>query len=530
MCGFIAALHPSSSEALKQTAKTLVHRGPDDTEFYYDETEKVFLGFHRLAIMDPTFHGNQPFYDQLTGIRLVCNGEIYNEPDLKPTCNDYPFTSGSDCEVLLPLLRKMPLVDVCRQLDAEFAMVFYDPRTKSLKAARDPMGIRPMFYGYDTISGGICFASEAKALLPLCQGVIKPFPPGHYYEDGQFICFKSYTKPQKIYETKLDLALHGIKHHLTAAVEKRLRSDVPVGFLLSGGLDSSLVCSLAARLSSKPIRTFAVGTNCDAIDLKYAEEVAKYLGTDHTSVTFSTEESMEILHKLIWHLETFDITTIRASVGMYLVCRYIREQTDIKVVLTGEVSDELFGYKYTDYAPSPQAFQEEAEKRISELYMYDVLRADRCISAHSLEARVPFSDEAFVDHVMQISPELKMNRWQMGKYLLRKAFEGDYLPQSILYREKAAFSDAVGHSMVDHLKAAAESKYSSEDLAQAAAKFPHATPFTKEALMYREIFESLYPGRSSWVSDFWMPNPEWQNCQVKDPSARALPNYGKSGV
>ena len=215
--------------------------------------------------------------------------------------------------------------------------------------------------------------------------------------------------------------------------------------------------------------------------------------------------------------------------GMYLVCKYIGENTDVKVLMTGEISDEIFGYKYTDYAPSPEAFQEEAEKRIQEIYMYDVLRADRCISSNGLESRVPFGDLDFVNYVMSLAPEKKMNYTGVGKYLIRKAFEGDYLPHDILYREKAAFSDAQGHTVVDYLKDYAEALYSDEDLEAAKEKYTFATPFTKESLMYRDIFEKHFPDRAEVIKDFWMPNKEWENCDVDDPSARVLPNYGKSG-
>ena len=215
--------------------------------------------------------------------------------------------------------------------------------------------------------------------------------------------------------------------------------------------------------------------------------------------------------------------------GMYLLCKWIHENTDIRVLLTGEISDELFGYKYTDFAPNAQAFQEESEKRIRELHMYDVLRADRCISVNSLEARVPFGDLDFVQYVLSVDPKKKMNVYNKGKYLLRHAFEGDYLPNEILYREKAAFSDAVGHSMVDYLKAYAEQKYTDSDWQQTAAKYSHATPFTKESLLYREIFEKYYPGQGRMIVDFWMPNKSWKGCDVKDPSARVLSNYGDSG-
>ena len=306
-------------------------------------------------------------------------------------------------------------------------------------------------------------------------------------------------------------------------------ADAKVGFLLSGGLDSSLVCAIAQKKSTAPIRTFAIGMSEDAIDLKYAKQVADYIGSDHTEVIMTRQLVLDSLEDVIHLLGTFDITTIRASMGMYLLCKWIHENTDIRVLLTGEISDELFGYKYTDFAPSAEAFQQEAQKRVRELHMYDVLRADRCISVNSIEARVPFGDLDFVKYVMSVDPELKLNKYKKGKYLLRHAFEGDYLPLSILYREKAAFSDAVGHSMVDYLKAYAETQYTDDELQLRAAKYDHAKPFTKESLLYREIFEKYYPGQAEMVVDFWMPNKEWEGCDVNDPSARVLSNYGASG-
>ena len=268
----------------------------------------------------------------------------------------------------------------------------------------------------------------------------------------------------------------------------------------------------------------------DAIDLKYAKEVADYIGSEHTEVIITKDDVISSLEEVIAALGTYDITTIRASMGMYLICKAIHEQTDIRVLLTGEISDEIFGYKYTDFAPSAEAFQQEAQKRLRELYMYDVLRADRCISVHSMEARVPFGDLDFVKYVMSVDPEMKLNKYNKGKYLLRHAFEGDYLPHDILYREKAAFSDAVGHSMVDYLKEFAEEVYSDDEYEAGIAAYDFAKPFTKESLLYRDIFEKYYPGQAEMVKDFWMPNKEWEGCNVNDPSARVLSNYGASGV
>ena len=267
----------------------------------------------------------------------------------------------------------------------------------------------------------------------------------------------------------------------------------------------------------------------DAIDLKYARQAADYIGSNHHEIYITEQDVLDTLDELIEILGTYDITTIRASMGMYLLCRAIRRQSDIRVLLTGEISDELFGYKYTDFAPSPAAFQAESVKRIRELHMYDVLRADRCISANSLEARVPFGDLDFVQYVMSVDPAKKVNVYNKGKYLLRRAFAGSYLPESILQREKAAFSDAVGHSLVDDLKALAERTYGGGWEAAAEQYAYHAKPFTKESLLYREIFERHYPGQAGMVVDFWMPNRAWEGCDVDDPSARVLSNYGASG-
>ena len=396
-------------------------------------------------------------------------------------------------------------------------------------AARDPIGIRPLYYGFDE-KGGILFASEPKNLVGLCAGKIMPFPPGHYYKDGEFICYRDMTSVAQVSYDSMEEIAEKIHDKLVAGVEKRLDADAKVGFLLSGGLDSSLVCAIAQKKSEKPIRTFAIGMNTDAIDLKYAKQVADYIGSDHTEVIITKDDVLGALESVIKLLGTYDITTIRASMGMYLLCKAIHEQTDIRVLLTGEISDELFGYKYTDFAPSAEAFQQESVKRVHELHMYDVLRADRCISVNSLEARVPFGDLDFVKYVMAVDPEKKLNKYNKGKYLLRHAFEGDYLPHDILYREKAAFSDAVGHSMVDYLKEYAAEQYTDAEFEEKSSAYTHAKPFTKESLLYREIFEKYYPGNSEMVVDFWMPNKEWEGCNVNDPSARVLSNYGQSGV
>lgn len=512
-------------EAFTKHLRRTAYRGPD-MERVMTEGD-AFLGFERLAIMGPDEKGMQPFC--LGRRSVICNGEIYGFEKIRKSLEGrYEFSGNSDCEVILPLYEEYG-TDMFAMLDAEFAMVIYDGSTAEAVAARDPIGIRPLYYGYDE-DGMIAFASEPRNLLDLCSRIM-PFPPGHYWKDGRFVCYMDISRPENIVKDSVETAAAKIREHLVEGVVKRLRSDVPTGFLLSGGLDSSLVCAVAARESGRTIRTFSIGMDTDPIDLGYARRVATYLGTEHTEIRMDKDDVLDVLDEVIGILGSWDITTIRASIGMYLVCRYIHEHTDIKVLLTGEVSDELFGYKYTDFAPSAEEFQAEAEKRVRELNMYDVLRADRCISANSLEARVPFGDIGFVRYVMALSPERKMNTYGIGKYLLRKAFEeGDYLPHDILMREKAAFSDAVGHSMVDILKAYAEAFYTDEEFDRYKAGYSYCPPFTKESLLYRQIFDRHYPGQERLIADYWMPNRKWKGCDTGDPSARYLSNYGKSGT
>lgn len=525
MCSIMGYCGDTADREVFQTGfERTLSRGPDESRII--DTGKGLLGFHRLAIMGIHPQGMQPF--KLGKSYVVCNGEIYGFEKLRKELSaKYSFESDSDCEILLPLYREYG-VEMFGMLDAEFALILYDGEKEEYIAARDPIGIRPLYYGYDK-EGTILFASEAKNLVGL-TGRIMPFPPGHYYKDGKFTCYCDITEVKEVVKDDLETICHHIKEKLIKGVEKRLVADVKVGFLLSGGLDSSLVCAIAARKSSSPIKTFAIGMSEDAIDLKYARQAADYIGSDHKEIIITREDVLSALEQVVYLLGTFDITTIRASMGMYLICKAIHETTDIRVLLTGEISDELFGYKYTDFAPDAEAFQEESRKRVRELHMYDVLRADRCISVNSLEARVPFGDLDFVKYVMAIDPERKLNKYNKGKYLLRHAFEGGgYLPDEILWREKAAFSDAVGHSMVDYLKEYAEGVYTEEEFEERSKKYTHAKPFTKESLLYRELFEKYYPGQSEMIVDFWMPNKEWEGCNVSDPSARVLSNYGDSG-
>ena len=502
-----------------------ISRGPDMSRFI--KLKDGYLGFHRLAIMGLHEEGMQPF--RLHKRYLVCNGEIYGFRPIKEELKkDYTFESDSDCEILLPLYEKHG-VDMFKMLDAEFALIIYDEEEDKFIAARDPIGIRPLYYGY-TKSGKIAFASEPKNIVSIVSDVM-PFPPGHYYKDGKFICYRDITEVKKVSNDDLETTCKKIKEKLIKGIEKRLDADAPLGFLLSGGLDSSLVCAVSSKILGKKIKTFAVGMKTDAIDLKYAKQVADYIGSEHTEIIITKEDVLNSLEEVIKILGTYDITTIRASMGMYLICKAIHETTDIRVLLTGEISDELFGYKYTDFAPSADEFQKESVKRVKEHHMYDVLRADRCISVISLEARVPFGDLDFVSYVMSIDPKMKMNTYNMGKYLLRHAFEDTKcLPDNILFRDKAAFSDAVGHSLVNDLKDYAESYYTDEEYEQKIKQYDYARPFTKESLLYREIFEKYYKGQAKMVVDFRMPNKSWEGCNVNDPSARVLSNYGASGV
>ena len=528
MCSIMAWCKKAADEK-KFTAALdeMTSRGPDDGRVI--KTEGGLLGFRRLSIMGLTPEGMQPFESK--DCAVVCNGEIYGFAPLRDELKTkgYSFKSGSDCEILLPMYFEYG-TEMFKKLDAEFACVIYDGRNDEWIAARDPIGIRPLYYSFDK-GGSIIFASEPKSLMPLTEEQIYPFPPGHYYKDGEFVCYRDMAAVPNYHDDDMDQIAENIHDLLMKGVEKRLDSDTPVGFLLSGGLDSSLVCGIASKILDKPLETWAIGMDVDAIDLKYAKEVADYIHSNHHEVIISEQDVLEALPDVIEALGTYDITTIRASVGMYLVCKAIHEQSDIRVILTGEISDEIFGYKYTDFAPDAAEFQKEAEKRIHEIHMFDVLRADRCISVNSLEARVPFGDLAFVDYCMAIDPEKKMNRYGKGKYLLRKAFEmDDLIPDSILWREKAAFSDAVGHSLADDIRKLAERTYTDEEFRERVKLYDHARPFTKESLLYRDIFEKFYPGQSEMVKDFWMPNRNWEGCDVTDPSARVLSNYGDSGL
>ena len=550
MCGIIGYCgRGGDGREIRKALDRTKTRGPDASRLV--NTGDGWLGFNRLSIMGITDSGMQPFiygngrtylyHDTAASdkvltapldseIILVCNGEIYGFRKWKEELEreGISFISDSDCEILPAMYRKYG-TDMFAMLDAEYALVLFDRKEHSCIAARDPIGIRPLYYGVRE-DGTYVFASEPKNLVSLVRKIF-PFPPGHYFKDGLFYKYRDMSEVMEYSGDDLEETCRNIHDRLISGVTKRLDSDSPVGFLLSGGLDSSLVCGIAADISDKPLETWAIGMDVDAIDLKYARQVADYIHSNHHEVIITRQDVLDALEPVIEALATYDITTIRASIGMYLVCKAIHENSDLRVILTGEISDEIFGYKYTDFAPSAEEFQKEAEKRIREIHMYDVLRADRCISVNSLEARVPFGDLDFAAYCMSIDPEKKLNRYGKGKYLLRHAFEKDGLiPDSILWREKAAFSDAVGHSLKDDLADYAQQMYTDEAYEAGIRKYVHARPFTRESLLYRDIFEKYYPGQSEMVVDFWMPNRNWEGCNVTDPSARVLSNYGGSGV
>ena len=484
MCGVLGYCGTRGEyEQIRAALAETTSRGPDETVLM--NTGNGWLGFNRLSIMGLTPDGMQPF---LYGKKRT----------LRRTARTLPEQESNA---------------VTQSPDPEWEI--------SLVCNGEIYGFRPM--KEELAAKGYSFISDSD-----CEIL-----PAMYMEYGTDM-FRMLDAEFALilYDRKDDLqqTFENIHELLFQGVRKRLDSDTPIGFLLSGGLDSSLVCGIAATILDKPLETWAIGMDVDAIDLKYARQVAEYIGSNHHEIIITKEDVLDALDAVIHALGSYDITTIRASVGMYLVCKAIHSQSDIRVILTGEISDEIFGYKYTDFAPSAEEFQKEAQKRIREIHMYDVLRADRCISVNSLEARVPFGDLDFVEYCMSIDPEKKRNHYGKGKYLLRKAFEKDRLiPESILWREKAAFSDAVGHSLKDDIVQFAEETYSDEAYAAGIQKYHHARPFTKESLLYRDIFEKHYPGQSEMIADFWMPNRNWEGCNVTDPSARVLSNYGDSG-
>lgn len=520
MCGILAIIGKGKEEELvKKLSKRMSHRGPDESDLHITENGHI-LSHERLSIID-LHSGRQPIQGSKTAW-MVHNGEVYNHQELRDgILKHHTFRTKSDSEVIVHLYEEFGY-DFCNMLDGDWAFVIVDG--DDYIAGRDPMGVKPLYYGLDE-RGRTYFSSEMKPIADQCK-TFSTFPPGHYYTEKTG--FVKYYNPE--YEDYLkadhELDLDLIRTSLTEATRKRLMSDVPIGVLLSGGLDSSLTSAIASRLlaeSGKKLHSFSIGLDENAPDAMAARKVAEYLGTEHHEIHFTIEQGIEILDKLVWHLETYDVTSIRASTPMYFLSKAITD-LGIKVVLSGEGADEIFGgYLYFRNAPSTVDFQKETIERVQKLFTADLLRADKSTMAHGLEARVPFLDKEFLDVAMLIKAEEKQPKTYDGKekYILRKAFDtpdNPYLPAEVLWRQKEQFSDGVGYNWIDQLIDYCSSKVTDEELEAAGSLFSYNTPTTKEAYFYRTIFHKYYPQVSAaqtvrkWI-------PKWQENQ--DPSGRA---------
>lgn len=554
MCGifgYISSYVKSNPVLMQKAFAKIQHRGPDRSFFFEtDEKLNIFLGFHRLAIMDNNPIGDQPFIikDEKKTIYSMTNGEIYNFTQLI-TKYDLEPKSQSDCESIPLIYFDTDINTVLKNIKGEFAGAIVDidneTQTFTVTLYRDPFGVRPLFYAYDDETNSLSFASEMKALVPMYADnseLIKPFPPGNYavFTFNQrpskpvFTEYYSYDFiPDKypyvdLTDAFLKPITQSIRKSLEESVISMLASDRPLGALLSGGLDSSLVVSIASKYlktKGKKLNTFSIGMP-GSTDEKYARMVSEFCDTNHTHIEFTTEQFLEAIEKIVYVTETYDVTTIRASTGQYLISEWISRNTDIKVLLIGDGSDEITsGYLYFHKAPTPDASHDENIKLLKELYLFDVLRADRGVASNGLEARVPYLATDFVETFMKIDPLLRIPIKGSEKWLLRKSFEGDYLPIDVLFRKKEAFSDGVS-SVKDSwhtiLQKDIEKIYTDDDLKEAQKEIEHCSPYSKEALYYRNIFRKYYKGCDSVIPHFWMPN--WSE-DVKDPSARILDLY-----
>ncbi|MCC4819638.1 asparagine synthase B [Vibrio lentus] len=497
-----AALRPIALEM----SKKLRHRGPDWSGIYAGE--KAILAHERLAIVGLN-SGAQPLYSQDKKHILAVNGEIYNHKELRARYEDkYQFQTDSDCEVILALYQEMG-ANLLEELNGIFAFVLYDEEKDEYLVGRDHIGIIPLYQGYDE-HGNYYVASEMKALVPVCK-TISEFPPGSFYSSKD-------AEPQRYYIRDWNeyAAVQGnstskeeLTEALEAAVKRQLMTDVPYGVLLSGGLDSSITSAVAKRFAAMRIEddeqseawwpqlhSFAVGLE-NAPDLIAAREVADKIGTVHHEMTYTIQEGLDAIRDVIYHIETYDVTTIRASTPMYLLARKIKAM-GIKMVLSGEGADEIFGgYLYFHKAPNAKEFHEETVRKLLALSMFDCARANKSLAAWGVEGRVPFLDKEFIDVAMRLNPEDKMcGNGKMEKHILRECFE-DYLPDSIAWRQKEQFSDGVGYDWIDTLKATAEDKVTDKQMETAQFRFPYNTPTTKEGYAYREIFEELFPLESA---------------------------------
>ena len=528
------------TKALKMSSK-IRHRGPDWSGVFAGET--CILAHERLAIVDP-LSGGQPLYSPDGKCVLAVNGEIYNHQDIrKKLAGQYDFRTGSDCEVILALYQKKG-IDFLEDLNGIYAFALYDSEKDALLVARDPIGVIPLYIGHDP-DGTIYVASELKALEGFCTEY-EPFLPGHYYWSPDGKMTRWYERDWFSYDAVKDNPADpaDIREALIAAVKRQLMSDVPYGVLLSGGLDSSITSAIAAMFAQNRVEddsrteawwprlhSFAVGLK-GAPDLVKAREMAEYLGTVHHEVNYTVQEGLDAIRDVIYYIETYDVTTVRASTPMYLLARVIKSM-GIKMVLSGEGSDEIFGgYLYFHKAPSAKALHEETVRKLAKLYQYDCLRANKSLAAWGVEGRVPFLDKEFLDVAMRINPAAKMCPGNtVEKKILREAFQ-DMLPESVAWRQKEQFSDGVGYSWIDSLKAVAESSVSDEQMAHAAERFPVNPPMNKEEYCYRSIFEEHFPSASAAASVPSVPSVacssavalEWDAAfrNMNDPSGRAV--------
>uniref|UniRef100_A0A3B1J922 Asparagine synthetase [glutamine-hydrolyzing] n=1 Tax=Astyanax mexicanus TaxID=7994 RepID=A0A3B1J922_ASTMX len=555
MCGIWALFGSDECLAIQCTnAMKIAHRGPDAFRFEnVNGFTNCCFGFHRLAIVDQ-LHGMQPLRVKKFPYLWLCyNGEIYNHELLKEQF-EFDYQTRMDGEILLHLYDRFGIEKMSSLLDGVFAFILLDTANRKIFLGRDTYGVRPMFKLL-TDDGFLAVCSEAKGLTQITHSMsepvkIMPFPPGHFEEFNlklngkvesvqleRFHCCTEEPKHAEYDDAEQlgkGFALETVKSNIRIlfenAVRKRLMAHRRIGCLLSGGLDSSLVAATLVKLSKEqelqyPIQTFAIGAE-DSPDIAAARKVAAHIGSEHHEVNFTPEEAIKAVEEVIVHLESYDITTVRASVGMYLISKYIREKTDSVVIFSGEGSDELTqGYIYFHKAPSPKAGAEDSVRLLKELYMFDVLRADRTTAAHGLELRVPFLDHRFTAYYLSLPEEMRAPKDGVEKHLLREAFSGlDLIPDEILWRRKEAFSDGMTStkkSWYSFLQENIESKINDSQLQKAKKLFPYNPPTTKEGLFMRQLFEKHYPGCCEWTTHYWMPR--W--IKATDPSARTLSIY-----
>ncbi|MDR2681280.1 MAG: asparagine synthase B [Tannerella sp.] len=555
MCGITAIFNirkDENKDALRaqalQMSKRIRHRGPDWSGIYAGET--AILVHERLSIVDPA-SGKQPLISADGNVILCVNGEIYNHRDIRARMKDsYDFKTGSDCEVILALYQEKG-IDFLEDISGIFAFALYDREKDVFLIARDPIGVVPLYVGRDD-KGHILVSSEMKGLEGYATEYDQ-FKPGHLWYSENSEPEKWYSRDWEDFEhVKNNPADKGeLRDALEDAVARQLMSDVPYGVLLSGGLDSSVISAIAKRYAAKRIEndgqtdawwpqlhSFAIGLE-GAPDLVAAQKVADYIGTVHHEIHYTVQEGLDAIRDVIYHIETYDVTTVRASTPMYLIARVIKSM-GIKMVLSGEGADEVFGgYLYFHKAPDAKAFHEETLRKISKLYLYDCLRANKSLAAWGVEGRVPFLDKEFLDVAMRLNPEAKMAPGKViEKKIVREAFE-NYLPESVLWRQKEQFSDGVGYNWIDTLKKIASEKISDEDMVNAAKRFPINPPLNKEEYHYRTIFEELFPSESAARSVPSVPSVACSTAEalawdktfqnMNEPSGRAVKDVHVDG-